>query len=128
MPAAAAAAYRGKTLDLRVIGRDHNVHFALTGNARREDGRLIVSATLYKTADVRTVWSQRFDHPDRPDARNGIIQGIYGNFEQATMDAEVARAMREHPDNLDKRDLMFAANATSLVATIESRTFWRGSR
>ena len=28
------------------------------------------------------------------------------------MDAEAARAMREHPDSLDKRDLMFAALAT----------------
>ena len=63
VPAGTASAYRGKTLDLHAIGRDHDVHFALTGNARRQDGRLIVSATLYETADVRTVWSQRFDRP-----------------------------------------------------------------
>jgi tetratricopeptide (TPR) repeat protein len=30
------------------------------------------------------------------------------------MDAEVARAMREHPNDQDKRDLMFAENATPL--------------
>ena len=63
VPAATAAAYRGRALDLRAIGRDHDVHFALTGNARRQDGRLIVAATLYETADVRPVWSQRFDRP-----------------------------------------------------------------
>jgi DNA-binding winged helix-turn-helix (wHTH) protein/tetratricopeptide (TPR) repeat protein len=111
---ATATAYRGKSLDLRAIGRDHNVHFALTGNARREGTRLIVSATLYETDDERPVWSQRFDRQDRPDAWNGIVVAIDTNFEQTTMDAEVARATREHPDSLDKRDLMFAAETSSL--------------
>ena len=114
IPAATAAAYRGKTLDLRVIGRDHNVHFALTGNARRQDGRLIVTATLYEADDVRTVWSRRFDVPDRPNGWKSIIQAIYANFQRTTMDVEAARAMREHPDSLDKRDLLLAAGATSL--------------
>ncbi len=44
-----------------------------------------------------------------------IIQSIYGNFWQATIDGEVARAKREHPDNLDKRDLMFAVLASPLA-------------
>jgi DNA-binding winged helix-turn-helix (wHTH) protein/TolB-like protein/tetratricopeptide (TPR) repeat protein len=114
VPAATAAAYRGKTLDLRAIGRDHNVHFALTGNARREGTRLIVSATLYETDDERPLWSQRFDRQDRPDAWNGIVVAIDTSFQLTTMDAEVARAAREHPDSLDKRDLMFAAHTSSL--------------
>jgi TolB-like protein len=113
-PAGTAAAYRGKTLDLHGIGRDHDVHFALTGDARRQDGRLIVSATLYETADVRAVWSQRFDRPDSPDAGDSISAGMVDSINQAMMDAEAARAAREHPDSLDKRDLMFAAKATSL--------------
>jgi len=45
VPAITAAAYRGKPVDLRVIGREHDVHFVLTGNARRSDGHLIVSAS-----------------------------------------------------------------------------------
>ena len=103
------------------------MHFALTGNARRQDGRLIVAATLYETADVRPVWSQRFDRPDSPDERNVIIAVIDANFDQATMDAEVARAMREHPNDLDKRDLMFAGMRLP-CAVYRRRTFWRRSR
>jgi TolB-like protein/tetratricopeptide (TPR) repeat protein/DNA-binding winged helix-turn-helix (wHTH) protein len=114
IPAATAAAYGGKPLDLHVIGREHNVHFALMGNARRQDERLIVSATLYETVDDRTVWSRRFDVSDRPDAWKSIIQAIYGGFGQATNDVEAARAMRERPDSLDQRDLLFLANTTSL--------------
>jgi TolB-like protein len=107
VPAATAAAFSGKAIDLHAIGREHDVHFALTGNARRQDGRLIVAATLYETLDVRQVWSQRFDRPDSPDERDVIIAVINSNFDLVTNDEEVARAMREHPNDLDKRDLMF---------------------
>jgi class 3 adenylate cyclase/tetratricopeptide (TPR) repeat protein len=115
VPAVTAAAYRGQTLDLRAIGRDHNVHYALTGHARRQAGRLTVAATLYDTADVRQVWSRQFDSPDGPDTQNAIIQGIYSGVWQTTVDEEAARANREHPDNLDKRDLMLVALASPLV-------------
>ena len=114
VPAATAAVFRGKAIDLRAIGREHDVHFALTGNARRQDGRLIVAVTLYETVDVQQVWSQRFDRPDSPDERDAIIAVIDSNVDLATNDAEVARAMREHPNDLDKRDLMFAQDTTAL--------------
>jgi class 3 adenylate cyclase/TolB-like protein len=117
VPAATAAAYRGKTVDLRALGRDHNVHFALTGSARRQDGRLFVSATLYETDTDRAVWSQRFDRPDSSDAWNHVVQQIKANCGQASTDAEVARAAREHPKDLDKRDLILASLSTSLFAT-----------
>jgi adenylate cyclase len=115
IPAGTASAYRGKTLDLHAIGHDHDVHFALTGDARRQDGRLIGSATLYETADVRPVWSQRFDRPDGTDALDSITAGIANSIDDPMMDAEAARTARDHPDRLDKRDLMFAAQATSLM-------------
>ena len=73
-----------------------------------------MSATLYETVDDRTVWSRRFEVLDRPDAWKSIIQAIYGGFGQATNDVEAARAMRERPDSLDQRDLLFLANTTSL--------------
>src|SRR5215469_13178486 len=41
---------------------------------------------------------------------------IYGNVWQASIDAEAARAMHEHPDNLDQRDLVNAYLRTSLSA------------
>ena len=37
------------------------------------------------------------------------------------MDAEAARATRDHPDSLDKRDLMFAAKATSLAQIVKGK-------
>ena len=74
-----------------------------------------MAATLYQIYDARPVWSKQFDRPDRPYEWSRIINEIGNGFDLATMDAEAARAMREHPNDLDKRDLMFAASGTSLT-------------
>jgi DNA-binding winged helix-turn-helix (wHTH) protein/TolB-like protein len=116
-PATTAAAYQGKPYDLKAIGRDHDVHFALTGSARHQDGHLIVAATLYETDDERAVWSRRFDRPDSQDALDHVAHLIDDGYWQASIDAEAARAMREHPDSLDKRDLMAVAKSTALFQT-----------
>jgi adenylate cyclase len=108
IPSATAAGYRGKTVNLQTLGLDHNVHFVLTGSARRQDGRVIVSATLYEAESGRNLWSQRFDRPDNSDEWVGVIGQISGNCNTASIEAEVARAMREHPESLDKRDLLLA--------------------
>jgi adenylate cyclase len=114
IPAATSAVYRGNTTDLHKVGRDHNVHFAITGDARRQGGRLITSAALYRTDYDRIIWSKRFDSPDRSDERNSIAQRISVSIIHAMTDAEVERAQRDHPNSLDKLDLYLAAQATSL--------------
>lgn len=114
IPAPTAAAYRGKPVDLKAIGRDHDVHFAILGNARREAGRLIVVATVFGTIDVGQVWAKRFDLPDNPEDWKTIIREIAANYYQAALNSETARTSREHPDDLDKRDLMFTVYSTPL--------------
>jgi len=42
----AAQAYQGKPVDRRAIGSEHDVHFVLTGNVRRQEGRLYPHAQL----------------------------------------------------------------------------------
>jgi DNA-binding winged helix-turn-helix (wHTH) protein/TolB-like protein/Tfp pilus assembly protein PilF len=113
LPTEIAAAYQGKKLDPRAIGRDQSVPFVLTGNARREDGQLIVTATLYQTEAGWPVWSRRYDCQDRPEARKFVVQSIIANFRQAMVDTEARRAMRARPDSRDKRDLVSAALAGS---------------
>ena len=73
-----------------------------------------MSATLYEAEPGRTLWSQRFDRPDNSDEWNGVIGQIWARCAQASVDAEVARARREHPESLDKRDLMLAEETSSL--------------
>ncbi len=109
---AIAARYQGKAQDPRMIGRDQNVHFTLTGTVREQDGHLHVTATLRETQDGRDVWTQQFDAP--PDAAS-LAATIAGDVNQAMIDAEAARARRDRPSNMDATDYYFAALETALV-------------
>jgi DNA-binding winged helix-turn-helix (wHTH) protein len=100
--------------DLQSIGLEHALHFVLVGSSRRQDGYLIVSAVLYDTAEARAVWGQEVNVPDGPGAVTTIGQVIYENWWQASVDVEARHAEREHPDHLDKRDLLLMALATQL--------------
>jgi DNA-binding winged helix-turn-helix (wHTH) protein/tetratricopeptide (TPR) repeat protein len=114
IPEMTAAAYRGKEGDPAAIARHHDVHFALIGSASRRDGRLIVSAILYEAAGGQTVWARQFDRQDGCDTQQAIVQAIYESFWQASVDEEVKRAMRERPNDPDKRDLILMALTTRL--------------
>jgi TolB-like protein len=109
--AATASGYRGKTRDLLAIRREYNVHFAIEGNIRRANDRLIVAVNIFDTSDDRSVWSDRFDLPDTSQSWDHLLYGIAEGHEAASMDAEYAHAKLEHPNDLDKRDLMFAASS-----------------
>jgi TolB-like protein len=115
IPEMTAATYRGNVVDLAAIGRQHDVHFVLVGNARRQNERLIVSATLYETAGGRSVWSEQLDHPDTAEGERSIVQSIYESVWQYSVDEEGARAKREHPNSLDKRDLLNMALSTEMA-------------
>jgi DNA-binding winged helix-turn-helix (wHTH) protein/TolB-like protein len=103
-----------KPTGLRAVGLQHDVHFVLTGNAQHQDGRLIVAANLYETASGQPVWGRQFDVPDGQGALTTIAQVIYENWWQASVDVEAWHAAHDHPDHLDKRDLLLMALATPL--------------
>jgi class 3 adenylate cyclase/TolB-like protein len=114
VPAQAAMAYRGKPLDLHAIQQVHNVHFAITGIVHRENSHLIVSVTMFDTRDSRPVWALHFERDDKKDEYDQIIHAIGAGFYQAATDAEAMHAKLEHPNELDKRDLMIASEVSSL--------------
>jgi adenylate cyclase len=115
VPEATASMYRGKAYDLNAIRKNHNVHFALEGSARRENGQLIVAATVFDTSDDRPIWTHEYRKDDTGNSRDLILYGITDGFDQSSTDAELAYALRTRPNNLDKRDLMFAAGSIALA-------------
>ncbi len=116
VPAVTASAYRGKSVDLQAIGRGYDVHFALIGNVRRQAGRVILSANMYDIAGGQPIWSRQFDVPDDPGVLTTLVQKTYEGYWQASLDVEADRAQHDHPDRLDKRDLLNAALSTRLTA------------
>ena len=117
VPAMTARAYRGAAVDLREIGLRYDVHFAMVGNVRRQAGHVIVAAHLYTVVEGEPIWSRQFDVLDGPGSSTTLMQRVYEGYWQATVDAEAARALRDHPDRLDKRDLISVALSTRLATS-----------
>jgi len=56
-----AFSFKGRHVDLRIIGERLNVRSVLTGSVRRVRGRLRITAQLQDVADGRQLWSERYD-------------------------------------------------------------------
>ncbi|PYO26836.1 MAG: hypothetical protein DMD73_11335 [Gemmatimonadetes bacterium] len=56
-----AFAFKGKTLDVRTVGRQLNVATVLEGSVRRAGRRLRITAQLIDVANGYHIWSERYD-------------------------------------------------------------------
>ena len=53
--------YKGKPVDIRQVGRDLNVDYALEGSVRKEADQIRISAQLIDTETGKHVWAERYD-------------------------------------------------------------------
>ena len=53
--------YKGKPVDIRQIGRDLNVGYALEGSVRKESDQIRIVAQLIDTETGKHVWADRYD-------------------------------------------------------------------
>lgn len=58
-----AFTYKGKAIDIRQIGRELGVRYALEGSVQRAGDQVRVNAQLIDTETGGHVWSDRFDRP-----------------------------------------------------------------
>ena len=53
--------YKGKPVDIRQVGRDLNVDYALEGSVRNEADQIRITAQLIDTQTGKHVWAERYD-------------------------------------------------------------------
>lgn len=106
-----AFAYRDKAIDLRQIGRDLSVSYALEGSVQRGGNRLRVSVQLIDCETGLQLWAERFDQAvsDLFDMQDEIVARLAGQLGAQLVEAEARRAERS-PDP-DSTDLYFRARA-----------------
>jgi TolB-like protein len=56
-----AFSFKGKHIDLRIVGEQLNVRTVLEGSVRKVDSRLRITAQLVCTADGFHLWSERYE-------------------------------------------------------------------
>ena len=98
--------YKGKSPDIRDVGRELGVRYVLEGSVRKGGNRVRISAQLIDAADGNHIWAQRYDRElaDIFDLQDEITLTIAGAIEPELAQIERERARRKPADNLDAWD------------------------
>jgi TolB-like protein/class 3 adenylate cyclase/cytochrome c-type biogenesis protein CcmH/NrfG len=99
-----AFTYKGKHVDVKQIGHELNVRYALEGSVQRFGSRLRVNVQLIDAASGAHLWAERFDKPlaDLFDMQDEIVARLANQLGTQLISAEARRAERTpHPDSMD---------------------------
>jgi len=99
--------YKGRSPDVRVVGRELGVRHVVDGSVRRSGSRIRISAQLIDASNGNHVWAERFDRDlaDVLQLQDEIALTIAGAIEPQLSKAEQERARRKPVDNLGAWDL-----------------------
>jgi adenylate cyclase len=100
-----AFTYKGKHFDVKKIGRELNVRYALEGSVQRGGNRLRVNVQLIDAESGHHIWAERFDKPlaDLFDMQDEIVARLANALNAQLIAAEARRAERSaDPDSMDR--------------------------
>jgi adenylate cyclase len=111
-----AFSYRGKSIDVKQIGRELGVRYALEGSAQKNGARVRVDAQLIDAGTGAHLWADQFD-ADRADLlemQDEIVTRLARTLQIELAAAEASRVARAHPENPDAEELALQCEATYL--------------
>ena len=102
-----AFTYKGKPIDVKTIGRELNVRYALEGSVQRGGERMRVNVQLIDAETGNHLWAERFDKPlaDLFDMQDEIVARLANALNTQLVAAEARRA--EQAPTPDSMDLYF---------------------
>jgi TolB-like protein len=99
-----AFSYKGKSTDVRQVGRELNVRYVLEGSVQRGGNRLRVNVQLSDAETGNHIWAERFDKQitDLFDMQDEIVSRLANALNTQLIGAEARRAERSlQPDAMD---------------------------
>ena len=116
-----AFAYKGRRVDVREIGREFGVSYAVEGTVRRAGDRVRIYVQLADTSTRAQLWSERFDRAtsDIFELEDEIAARVAGAVRPALLYAEIEAARRKPPDSLRSYELVLTAYPKIWSATAE---------
>jgi adenylate cyclase len=110
--------YKGKSADVRQVGRELGVRYVLEGSIRRAGNRLRITAQLIDSLTGRHIWAERYDREAvdifavQDDVTRSIVRAIAPEVESA----EIARVRRRRPKSLSAYENAIRARASEHTA------------
>jgi TolB-like protein/class 3 adenylate cyclase len=98
--------YKGKSPDIRQVGRDLGVRYVLEGSVRKAGGKVRITGQLIDAATGAHLWADRFEGSleDIFDLQDQVTTSVVGAVAPKLDQAEIERAKRKPTESLDAYD------------------------
>jgi TolB-like protein/class 3 adenylate cyclase len=113
--------YKGKSVDVKQVGRELGVRYILEGSVRKGGNRVRITAQLIEAETGAHLWADRFDGSleDIFEFQDKVAVDVAGVIEPALQAAEVRRSAARPANDLTAYDLYLRALATFYPITKE---------
>jgi hypothetical protein len=104
-------AYKGKSVNVKQVGRELGVRYVLEGSVRKAANRVRVTGQVIEAETGRHVWADRYDRTldDVFAIQDELTMSVVAAIEPSLRQAEIERVKRKRPDSLDAYDLVLRA-------------------
>ena len=108
-----AFTYKGKTGDVKQIGRELGVRYVVEGSVRKSGDRVRITAQLIEAEEAMHLWADRFDGAldDVFDLQDRVAAGVAAAIEPKLLLAEIDRTSKKAVPDLRAYDLYLRALA-----------------
>lgn len=98
--------YKGRSVDVKQIGRELGVRYVLEGSVRKAGDRVRITGQLIQAEAGTHIWADRFDGQasDVFDLQDKVVTSVVAAIEPSLRLAEIDRAYRKPTDKLDAYD------------------------
>jgi TolB-like protein/class 3 adenylate cyclase/Tfp pilus assembly protein PilF len=113
-------AYKGKSPDIRQVGRELGVRYVLEGSVRKSGNRVRITGQLIDATSGAHLWAERFDGDleDIFDLQDQLASRVIGGIAPSLERAEIER-VKKKTDNLQAYDYYLRCKAEWYRATPE---------
>ena len=106
-----AFAYKGRSVDVRQVGRELGVRYAVEGSVRRVGGKVRITAQLVECDTGNHIWSDKVNGAvdELFDLQDKMAALVASAIQPSIRQAEIERALSKRPDTLAAYDLVMRA-------------------
>jgi adenylate cyclase len=98
--------YKGRSVDVKQVGRELGVRYILEGSVRKAGGKVRITGQLVDAVSGAHLWADRFDGSvdDIFELQDQVTSSVVNAIAPKLEQAEIERAKRKPTENLDAYD------------------------
>ncbi len=114
--------YKGKSPDIRQVGRELGVRYVLEGSIRKEKNRVRVTGQLIDASTGAHIWAERYDRvlEDIFAVQEELTQAIVRAIAPEILHAETAKVERKRPESLSAYEIAVRASSKAFDGWIRN--------